>query len=492
VQPASATAESKRRALGEGAAEEAPTAPHATPRFDGAARTGPERFWARWPVRVAFGLCLVLSCMAHGSIVPLDMPHRLEVNDVEGDAVIPVDLLGPEQEPAAPLPPSPPPPSTADNEKEQTGPAPTSHDGPPRADAGLADAAADAPIDAPIDGPLDVSDAPAGPPERFDGAVAGVSASSDGGAKAARDPEALLASEAAREDRELVRLVVNAEVVRRHPVAARLGYLLRAIPQWDEFMSGTEFDPVRDADWVIVSGPSLVHTAHDLVLIHYSASDAAVDAAIRIIARKYDRGGPFDAGVRGLKATLFHADRGERVVFRPQPHLLVVVPPNRAETNARLLGGPPIDPHTHAGEAMFLRLVDPHHPVPEIPATITEMRMRIAPTADGGADVLVEGDTNDGDAASNAADELRRMVRRHNDGFTSLLTHGLLDHVVVGVEGSTVTVRLTATLDQIETIVTLAGDFLGAQVPPPSEPAPGGVRSPEPSPRLPFNPQRPR
>jgi hypothetical protein len=461
-------AESKRRALGEGAAEEAPTAPHATPRFDGAARTGPERFWARWPVRIAFGLCLVLSCVAHGSIVPLDLPHRLEVNDVEGDAIIPVDLLGPEQEPAAPLAPLPPPPATTEGERDQPGPAPTAHDVHPRGgDAGVADAAADAPSD----GPTDAPDAPASPLQ-LDGAVAGVSASPDGGARASRDPEALLASEAAREDRELVRLVVNAEVVRRHPVAARLGYLLRAIPQWDEFMSGTELDPVRDADWVIVSGPSLVHTAHDLVLIHYSASDAAVDAAIRIVARKYDRGGPFDAGVRGLKATLFHADRGERVVFRPQPHLLVVVPPNRAETNARLLGGPPIDPHTHAGEAMFLRVVDPHHPVPEIPAAITEMRMHIAPTADAGADVLIEGDTKDGDAASSAADELRRMVRRHNDGFTSLLTHGLLDHVTVGVEGTTVTVRLTATLDQIETIVTLAGDFLGAQVPPPVDPAP--------------------
>ena len=82
---------------------------------------------------------------------------------------------------------------------------------------------------------------------------------------APRDPEAIVgAAGAIQADVILVMLVVNAEVIRQNPVGAQMGYLLRGIPQWNEFMSGTDIDPVRDADWVIVSGPSLINTAKDV------------------------------------------------------------------------------------------------------------------------------------------------------------------------------------------------------------------------------------
>ena len=76
-----------------------------------------------------------------------------------------------------------------------------------------------------------------------------------------------------------------------------------------------------------------------------------------------------------------------------------------------------------------------------------------------------------------------RVVRRHNDAFTSLLTHGLFDHTEVGAEGSLVKLHLTATLDQIETLMTLVGGFLGVQPPgsggptvPPGSPTSRGSR----------------
>jgi hypothetical protein len=84
----------------------------------------------------------------------------------------------------------------------------------------------------------------------------------------------------------LVMLLVNAEVIRKNPVGAGLGPFLREIPPWDEFMSGTDIDPVRDTDWFIISGPSLVHTERDVVLIHYSAPDTVVDGALDSVRRK--------------------------------------------------------------------------------------------------------------------------------------------------------------------------------------------------------------
>jgi hypothetical protein len=467
VQERSPIAEPRRAPLGEGAAQAAPTAPHATPHAIKRRRNGPERFWSRGPVRLALVVCFAISSVVHCSMMPLRLrlPGSFEVKDMEGEALIPVDVLT-----AADLPPPPPPPPVEptappeeEKQKEPAEPKP-----PPKvirhADAGAEDASPDAIADAALDSSVSLEDA--------------AIAEADAGFNGPRDPEGIVASPSVRADVVLVTLIVNASVIRAHPVGKRIGRLLRAIPQWDQFMSGSDLDPVRDLDWLLISGPSLRNSSRDSVVVHYSAPDAVIDRRIQIISRTYSRGGPFDAGVRSVKASLIYADGAERVVLRPQPHFLAVVPPNVAEKNARALSVGLSEPHH--GEATFLRVVDPHHPMPEIPQSITEMRMRVTPRADFGADVFVECDTKDDSAAADAAVEIRGSFRRHNDALTSILTHGLLDHVAVASDGTTVTIRLTATLDQIETMVTLAEDLLGIQEAPQ---APAGSTSATPSPR---------
>lgn len=462
--------EPRRKALGDGAALAAPTAPHATPWAPGQARrrrSGPERFWASRSARVMFVLCLVLSGGAHYAVVPLELPKGFEIEDVEGEAAIPIEVLTAEESPPPPpeAPPTPPPAQgKSDEEKAKdlaVAAALARADAGPAADAGpYRDAAPDAEA-------LDASsDGGAG-----DAAVAAM-------ADAGPNPNAIVGAQI-QADVNLVVLIVNAEVIRQHPVGAKMGYLLRGIPQWDEFMSGTDIDPVRDADWVQIAGPSLINTARDVVLIHYSVSDAVVDRAIDVVTRKYDRGGAFDAGVPGVKASLAHADRAERVLLRAQPHVLAVVPPSIAEKSARQLHDARLPAHNHPGEAVYLKLVNPHHPMPEVPEAITEMRLRVVPRPDFGADVFVEGDTKDADAAADAAEGLRRLVRRHNDAFTSMLTHGLFDHVETTNEGPLVKSHLVVSLDQIETLAALVSSFLGVQPEirgapgSPSRPAPG-------------------
>jgi hypothetical protein len=223
----------------------------------------------------------------------------------------------------------------------------------------------------------------------------------------------------------------------------------------------------------MISGPSLVHTERDVILIHYSAPDATIDKAIEVVSKKYDRGGRFDAGVPGVRATLAHADRAERVLLRPQPGVLAVVPPNAAEKSARLLvSGKVALPASHAAEAVFVRVDNPHHPMPEIPETITQLRLRVVPRPDQGADVFLEGDTKDPASASQAADDVRSIFKRHNDWITSSVTHGLLDHVEVTTEGTVVHAHLSASREQIETLVSLVGDLLGVH---PSSPTPTGA-----------------
>ncbi len=408
-------------------------------------------------MRLALGVGLVLSGAAHCTVVPLELPQGFEIKDVEGEAAIPVDVMEAVDDPASSPAPTP---AEAKNEadpKEKDPAAPAvARDGGVAVDAEAPDAAAR---------PTDAGTGQGG----IDGAVA---EATDGGgaspreAPGPRDPQAIVgAAGAVQADVVLVMVVVNAEVIRKNPVGAKMGFLLRGIPQWEAFMSGTDIDPVRDTDWVVISGPSLINTARDIVLLHYSATDAVVDHAVEIVSQKYDRGGPFDAGVPGVKATLAHADRAERVILRPQPHVLVVVPPSIAEKEARQLATARVPAHVRPGEAVYLRFISPHRAMPELPESIAELRLRVVPRPDDGADVFIDGDTKDADTATHAARDVRNVVKNHNDMMVSLLTRGLLDGVDVTTEGSVVKVHLTASKEQIATLVNLVAGFLGVQPP---------------------------
>jgi len=450
-----------RRPLGEGAAQEAPTAPHATPREGRGKRTGPERFWARWPVRIALGSSLLVSSVVHCAVVPLELPHRFEVNEVAGEAAIPIDVL--EQDDTPPPAPLPPLPEARQPDDETARELAATLAG--RRDGGVASLdAADAPPEASFDARPDAPpDAPAsalpdagGDGAGLDGAIALADAAPGGNGP--RDPQAILgAAGNIQAAPVLVMVVVNAEVIRSHPVAAEMGALLRGIQQWDDFMKGTSFDPVRDVDWVMISGPSLINTSRDVILVRYSASDAAVDQAVAIVSAKHEHGGAFDAGVPGVRASRAFADKAERVILRPQPKVLALVPPDVAEKVARRLAPPAhVAAHVRPGEAAYVRVVDPHHPFPEVPATVGEARMRIVLRPDQGADVFIEGDTKDSAAATQAADDVRELIQRYKL-LAMLLAGSLLDHVEVTTEGNRVDVHLTASLQQIETVVGLFG-----------------------------------
>jgi hypothetical protein len=413
-------------------------------------------------------LGLVLSLVLHGSVVPLRWPVGLEVRDVEGQADIAIDVLEgatspekpPAAEPASEVSAAEPRPS--DTSAASTSPAlavdagahpldRASLDGGPAAGDAAADGASDAqsPQLAAIDG-----------------------GGGDGGAS---DTENIVgAAGAIQADEVLVVVFVNAQVIRKNPVGVTLGALLRGIPQWADFMSGTDINPVRDADWLMISGPSLVNTGRDVVLIRYAVSDTVVDHAVASVSRR-STGGPIDIGVSGVRATRAFADRAERVILRPASHVLAVVPPAIAAKEARKLVSVGLPAHPRPTEAFYFRFESPHRAVPEIPTSVTELRVRVVPTSDDGADAFAEADTPDAESARLAAPEIGRIITRRNSAITSILTHGLFDHVEVAATGSRVALHLRATRDQLEALATLAAAFLGVSIP---EPAGSGSASP--------------
>jgi len=476
-----------------GAAEEAPTAPHATEgHAEGKIKTGPHRFWDPWRIRIVLILTLVGSTAFHWTIAPwrlLPPPSGLEFKDPEGELSIPVDLIGEEAPPPTPeTPPAPTPPETPTKDgpnARDAGPPKIKDAGPPDAEplALIVDAAPPVtPLKSDDGGITLASDAG----EIIDGGVAdsgGLIALTDAstpGTGGPRDPESMFGlKKAVNAGPQNVVLGVNTAVIRKNPVGARMGPVLQQIPQWKDFLKGSQalVDPIRDTDWILIYGPSLRHTDRCAVLVHYNVSDSAVDSAVDAIAKSYDKGGAFDAGVPGVKASIGYADQAQRVFVRPQSKLLVIVPPSHAKEAAltyksQTVRGPA------PNEAMRLVVHNPSKqifiPGLKFQDSLTELRLWIIPRADGGADVHAEGDCADESGATDSADALNNLIKQQNSIGVRIATRGLLNNATVVPEGKQIKLHVQASQEQLEAVLNAVAAFLGANVPPPNATGGGG------------------
>ncbi len=487
-----------------GASRVAPTAPHATEPLSGPlARkklSGPERFWDLRRVRIAAAIMLLLSAGVHYLFAPWTLfphPSGIELHDVADELTIPVDLLGddntstqeppPEQHPAVPDPVDP-----------QEGPGGKDGGAKPKPDAGARDAApqdaspmddggntniASLAKDASTTALNDQDAAPTALTGLDAGAIASLSSDAGGvpGAGGPRGPAEMLGmSSVVTAGQVNVTLLVNLAVIRTHPVGSRIGPIFQGIPQWAEFMHGaeTKFDPLQAADWILIFGPSLIHTDRDAVFVRYNMPDKVADGMIdKVSGLSAGRGGAFDAGVSGVHAAKTWADNGDRVMMRVQPGLLLVVPPDKAFEFAKVYKRTGLSPRLRPGEAMRLTVKDPWRQISipnlKFPNSLSELRFWIIPhDDDGSADVYGEGDCGTPEHAGEVADALREMVKRTNASMlVKIATHGLLNGVEIDPVGDKVKIHLGANRDQLETLLGLIGAQFGVNIAPP----PGGA-----------------
>lgn len=479
-----------------GAEDLAPTAPHATTPEAPNKKAGPVRFWSRGRIRVALSVALTLSLVFHWYMAPWRLfPDRsgLELKDNADELTIPVELLGEEPPPEEKPPPqetvTPPPETDPNGVKSKPDAAPPPK---PKPDASVPDAEALADLDASLaplttDGGQNPSATDGGAPTDAGEADAaneagllasGGDASAPAGGSGPRDPGAMIGMPGLISAGTVnITLMVNIAVIRQNPVGARMGPLLYGIPQWNDFMKGSQstVDPIKDTDWILIYGPSLIHTERDAVFVHYSISDAVVDSAVDSIAKRYDKGGPFDAGVPGVRGALGHADQAERVFLRGQPHVLVIVPKDKATDFAKLAKRATINPRIRPGEALRLVVKDPWKQIAipnlKFSQSLKELRLWVVPRpSDGGADVWVEGDCTDEEAANDSADALTDLVKRQNSIVVRAATRGLLNNAKITADGTHINSHLEVSQEQLEALLQGVGALLGVQV----QPAAGG------------------
>jgi hypothetical protein len=428
-------------------------------------------------VRLGLALCLLVSAGVHYVFSPWSfLPQSsLELKDTEGELTIPIDMLEGPEAPPPPPPPPPPPSPTAEPARGAEGAGhPVSDAGAPRAHPREAGAPNDAAADAESQ-----SDAGslAGGHSILDAGLA--DAMIAGGGKEGPDGgigDSVMAGPT------LVEIRVNITVVRTNPVGARMGPLLLAIPQWADFLGGTDVDPVKDLDWIWIFGPSLIHTEKDAAVLRYSMTDDRAAKNIALLSRRDVGGGKLETGVAGVRAWRGRADNAWRVFMLPRPHLAAMVPPDFAKVAARAFSR--TEPRTPTGpnEAVRVMVKNPSHPMPFLPTSLTELRFWAVPKDGGGADAFVEADAPDAPTAAVAARQIRQLVQQQNSIGVRLVTRGLLNDFEVSSEGTVVKGHLPVDQEQLEAMYDLVSAYLGAPASPAaSGGAPGIPRGPAPT-----------
>jgi hypothetical protein len=421
-----------------------------------------------------------VSIVFHWWVAPWELlpsDTGITVTDPGGEIAIPVDLMGEDTPPPPPAPPPDQTPTPPTNNTDDPN-APGKKDaGPPKIkDAGIPLAAMDGGEEG-LDGGTPLSDGG----EVTDGSTssdAGIAELSDGGTPGAngpRDPESMFGMKSVvNTGVQNVVLGVNIAVIRTHPVGSRIGPILVAIPQWRDFLKAApnaRLEPVRDLDWILLYGPGIAETRDDAVLVHYNASDTVIDGAIDGVAKAYDKGGAYDAGVPGVKGSMGFADNAQRVFIRPQPHLLAIVPPKHAH-DAAIAYRKQVPKGPSAKEAVRVIVKNPTSVIHirgfKTPDAVSELRAWIVPRSkDGGADAYGEGDCKDEATAQEVADRLNEIVGRVNSIGVRIATRGLLNQVKVIAEGKQIKLHVDANQEQLEALLQLVAAATNVTIAPP-------------------------
>ena len=363
-------------------------------------------------------------------------PRDQEIEEVDGEAIIPIDFdFGPDGPAPAANAEAPPPAPLGEDAIPVFDAGP-----PPRKRAPVADAGADADAGGPADagggaagagggGAGDDGGAPAAlPPDGGaqgtpGGADAGLvvqhtpdAGPEDAGADAApaepdagpaiKDPLAVAAAQAKLFKHPNVQIWVASDRIRKHELGGHFGRLLTRIPEWKGFFAGTAVDPIRDLDQLLIAGPQLRDSRKIVAMMYYNVPERKIRGAIdHLIAGSTPKGEWLkDTPVEAARAT---ADRGERIfALVGAKRLLVVLPPEAKDQLAGLKDAKPLG---KPGVGILASTITPANALRELPlrlpSTLTWVGISVTPTADGGADLLIEAvDKTPELAAEHAAD----------------------------------------------------------------------------------------
>jgi hypothetical protein len=385
---------------------------------------------------------------------------------------IPIDLIEDQAPPAsAPEQPSSAPDAPGPSDGEPVAARPTKKPNPEKiVDAGAPDAESpDADNDAGArDAGTAETDAGSAANHGDAGAIADAGLAADAGAAPLSDPTLVAGVKRVADSNANVRITLYTEKIRSNPLGARVGPLLGSLYQWRDFFGPAGVDPIRDIDQIYIVGPQLRDSSNVVAILKHHLPPARMRAAIdRIVVADKAGGAWLDAGVPVASA---HADGAERRFVLANSETVVVTPPSAyAATVAagKLLHLMP----SKGPEAAMIYLATPWRaflglPI-KVPESIKWARIRITPTADGGATAEIEAEDDHADKAAEDATYLTRTadaLSQLNLGFLGSLlgqqSHRFIEHIGFSADGKMIRGTALVTADQLASALDLAGAFL--------------------------------
>lgn len=383
---------------------------------------------------------LALSALLHAPLTPL--------------AAL-VGLMGlffgkPAEEPPAADPVNAIPVDLIADDRPQPAPAPPPEPGPPEPKA----QPADDPFDDLDKEPDDDGEPKQPPPPRDAGAPLADAAAADAGPSIG-DPVSMAGVAGKVVDSNAnVRVLIFADRMRNHPLGARVGTLLGAAAQWQDFFGPTGLDPIKDVDRILIAGPQLRNSSEVVAVLRVNVAHDKLHKAVDALVQRDGQGIWLDGGV---PAARMHADRSERLIVLPAPQIVVVAPPS-AEKHALSLGPGLKFPNPKGNEALTSYVVTPWRAfigIPfEIPKSIKWVRMKIVTTSDGGAIAELVAEDESAESASKHAEELAKNIDRvtHPTVF-GVQVVALLEPVSFKAVGSEIHGTVVATPKQLSRLL---------------------------------------
>lgn len=321
--------------------------------------------------------------------------------------------------------------------------------------------------------PLDASPSAAGPDAAKVGGDGGradaqpfrpirdpVGLSGDGQKIAPRDPN--------------VSLLIYPERIRDHRLAVQFAPTLTKLKNWRNFFGGTELDPVRDTDRILLAGPQLRDSSRVVAVVRYNVPQARVRSAIDVVVKRSGSRGQWEN--KRVPVAKAHVDGAERYFVMPGPNMLVVVPPDGLEQALKLPANLRFPSVGNEAVVLFLKYpANAFRDMPlKLPRSVEWMRFSLSLNPKGGADARLDAKDKDAETAAKNAPELTETINKAMVVDLIFTKRRLLDPVTFRAEGDHIRAETHVTDAQLRHILS----FMAAKIEQVDRevPAPAGSR----------------
>lgn len=268
-----------------------------------------------------------------------------------------------------------------------------------------------------------------------------------------------------------VRVLIAADLVRKHPVGAMFSEMLALIPEWTELVGGTGIDPIRDFNHVLVSGPQFRNPTHIVAVLDYTVSTAKMRQALNAIMARSKPPGQWLDGFKIPVASL--GNKGyRRAALLADKKLLVLMPADAEEQIDGLAAIKPFKPSTDQSIVLFL--VTPWRAFRgtgfEVPKRIAWMRLAMVavdtpkgPGA-GGYTLTIEAEDESPEAAAEDARKLAAGIEEIRTVDLGVWRTEVIGKPTFSSDGNKIRATAAVSVEQVERIIKLIKGWMKERV----------------------------